>query len=187
MTQVCRTCNHTNRLDIDRALVSGKSKASVAREFGVSVDSLSYHAEHHLSRQLVQAYEKKEALEGLNLLSEIEDLLQRTKRILTEAEKKKKYNLALRAIREARGVYELLSKIAFALHQARLTELELERERDGTAAVERDVGFQERLSILTDAELDVLVMLLLKVHKQTPELVKLDVFLPDRLPYRVGD
>ncbi|MDV2503804.1 MAG: hypothetical protein RX318_07600 [bacterium] len=140
---------------------------------------MSNHEANHLSKQLVRAYQKKESLEGLNLLGEIEDLLQRTKRILTEAEDKKRYSLALDAIREARGVYELLSKIAFSLHQVRLTELELERERDGTAEQERREAYDGHLAILTDAELDLYEQLAIKIENQSTELVKLDRFLPD--------
>ncbi len=49
MSQVCRVCSDAKRIEVDRALISGRSKASIAREFGVSEASLSYHAEHYLS------------------------------------------------------------------------------------------------------------------------------------------
>lgn len=182
MSQVCKICSKNERLLIDRALVSGKAKSRIAQEFGVTVDSLSYHAEHHLSHQLVAAYEKKSALEGMNLLSEIEDLLSRVKKILTIAEKKEQHTLALGAIREARGVFELLSRIAFSLHEVRLVELALERERDGTAERERQEEYDGRLAILTNAEFDLYGQLIEKVNNQTSYLVKLDQFLPDDPP-----
>lgn len=166
MSQICKTCSNNKRLEIDRALVTGKSKSRIAQEFDVTVDSLSYHETNHLSHQLVTAYQKREALEGLNLLGEIEDLLARTKRILTKAEKKEQHNLALSAIREARGVYELLSKIAFALHQARLAELELEKERSGEAERERQEDYDGRYAVLTNAEFDLFGQLLEKIQNQ---------------------
>ena len=171
MARSCSCCQIDNGLDLDRDVCRGLSYTKIARKFGVSRDSVAYHAEHHLSRQLVAAYQKKAALENLDLLGEIEDLLQRTKRILTEAEDKKKYNLALSAIREARGVYELLSKIAFSLRQARLTELELEKERSGEAERERQEAYDGRLAILTDAELDLFEQLAVKVQTQNKNLV----------------
>ena len=166
MARSCGCCNHDNRLGLDRDVCGGLSYTKIARKYGVSRDSVAYHAENHLSHQLVTAIGKKAALENLDLLGEIEDLLQRTKRILTEAEDKKKYNLALAAIREARGVYELLSKIAFSLHQVRLTELELERERSGEAERERQEAYDGRLAVLSDSELDLFERLCLKIQNQ---------------------
>jgi len=119
---------------------------------------------------LVQAYQKKESLESLNLLSEIEDLLRRTKAILDTAEAEKKYGIALKAIAEARGSYELLSKIAFALHQSRCTELELQRMLSGAREHEREQEQTELLKVLSDSELEMLAKLQLKIHTQDPKM-----------------
>ena len=43
MGQDCRICSHNKRLEIDRALVSGKSKASIAKQFGILEASLSLY------------------------------------------------------------------------------------------------------------------------------------------------
>ncbi|MCH7922447.1 MAG: hypothetical protein IH975_05370 [Nitrospinae bacterium] len=185
MARSCGCCNHAKRLDLDRDVCKGFSYTKIARKYGVSRGSVASHAENHLSHQLTTVLAKGAALEDLNLLGEIEDLLQRTKRILTKAEDRERYHLALSAIREARGVYELLSKIAFSLHQVRLTELEMEKEKSGEAERERQEAYDGHLAILTDAEFDLFEKLKLKVRDQTTELVKLDVFLPDPLPTTV--
>ena len=166
MTQVCAICQHTQRLDIDRAIISCKSKASIAREYSVSESSLSNHGKNHLSRQLVQAFEKRDALESMNLLGSIETLLSRTSAILDKAESKKNYGIALKAIREMRGSYELLSKIAFSLHQARLSELELERVRSGETDMAEQEDNEKRLKILTNEELDIYFYILKKLDTQ---------------------
>jgi hypothetical protein len=145
-------------------LVQGKAKARVARQYGVSEDSLSHHEKNHLSHQLRTAYEKRAAIEGLDMLAEIEELIRRTKRILDTAETEGKLNTALHAIGQARGSYELLSKIAFSLHQARLAELELEREKAGANEKAATVEYQESLSILDDWELELFEQLIDKIH-----------------------
>jgi len=145
MTMTCSICNNKNKLEIDRKLAQGISYQKIANEYGVSAQSVRNHAMNHLSHQLVGAWQKKEALESLDILSEIEDLLRRTKAILTKAEDKKNYNLALNAIKEARGSYELLSKIAFALHQSRIAELQIEQEKNQNISAENDAEFNEGL------------------------------------------
>lgn len=176
MGKACYICNHPNRLEIDRELTAGKSRASISRNFDVSENSLLNHAENHLSRQLAQAMQKKQALEATGLLNGIEDLLSRTKNILTIAEEKKRYGLALGAIREARGTYELLSKIAFSLHEARLVELQIERERSGEADSERQHESAEKVRVLTTAELEMLEKLLQKMEDQDSTMI----IIPDK-------
>jgi hypothetical protein len=171
MSRICLVCGSDHRLEIDRQIIQGKSRASISRKYGISEASLSAHKQNHLSRQLAQAVRQRDALEGLNLLSEIEELLTRTKSILTKAEKKKKYTLALSAIRELRGTYELLSKIAFALHSARLAELEVEREKSGEAERERELASAGRLAILSNAELDLFEQLLEKIENQSEHTI----------------
>lgn len=170
MTRVCLICSHPKRLQIDQAIVQGATLAKIARDFDVPPNSLYPHSKDHLSRQLAQAYQRKEALESLNLLGEIEDLLHRTKVILTQAEQDKRYTLALKAIAEARGVYELLSRIAFSLHQARTAELELERAKAHDIGQEAEMEFQEALKVLTMPELELLEKLSEKIQKADPKI-----------------
>lgn len=172
MSQICRVCNHSERLQIDRELVKGRSKLSIARNYGLSDQGVAYHSNNHLSHQLVTAYERKQALEDMNLLSEIEDLLARTKNILTIAEDKKRYRLALNAIKEARGTYELLAKMAVSLHQARLAELELERTKSGKSDGEEQQQFIQLVyAKLNHSEVELFLRLLDKIHGETVEMI----------------
>src|ERR1035438_8685270 len=41
----CRVCPHVNRVDIEKAFVNWRSLREIAREFGVSKDSVARHAE----------------------------------------------------------------------------------------------------------------------------------------------
>ena len=56
MPQVCRTCTHPKRAEIDRRLALCRgSKAGIAREYGLSDDSVERHEAKHLDPLLVAA------------------------------------------------------------------------------------------------------------------------------------
>jgi hypothetical protein len=124
MSNICKICNHPDRLLIDREIVKGISHSSIARRFNVSGDSVRYHAMNHLSRQLIKSNEMQQAIVSGGLVSEMEDLLTRSKNILNKAEAKGQLNTALSAISQTRGTLELMAKIAATLHQIRAQELE---------------------------------------------------------------
>jgi hypothetical protein len=170
MGMSCVICNHSKRLEIDRALMAGRSLAGIAREYNVSESSLTNHRDNHISRQLIQAWEKKELMEGMNVLEELEQLIHRTKKILDEAERTKKYGIALSAVRETRGTFELMSKIAYSLHQAKLTELELERSKEQAEQADSEAYVQESLQILSFDELKVFNKLIQKIHIQDRDM-----------------
>lgn len=166
--RACQICSHPNRLLIDRALAQGKTMASVSREYGISEAAVANHRDNHLSRQLVQSVRKKEAIESSHLLDDIEELIQRTKNILTMAEKKKKFGLALSAIREVRGSYELLCRIAVMMHEAKREDSGLQQIEDAEQARE---DIQRKVKILTTPELDMLLQLNIKMETQTKSMI----------------
>lgn len=178
MTQACKICNHSDRLNIDRALVAGRSLAALGREYDVGTDSLRNHLQNHLSRQLVKSHELRTAMEGGNLLNEIEELLTRSKHILRRAEHDGRLNLALNAIKETRGTLELMSRIAVTLHQIRAQELEAERVRESEKVTQTQ---QEGLERLSTTELFMLVALQEKMEGQRDGDVISDV-LKEMLP-----
>lgn len=175
MPVTCSICADKRKLEIDRALASGQGHAAVAREYGMSRNAVSRHAARHLSRQLAQAWAKKEALQSTDILNEVEALIGRSKAILAKAEATNRLGIALKGIAEARNGYELLSKIAFSLHQVRLAELELERERSGAAA---DADLGEALAVLTGAELAMLRKLQTKIVNRDSSTI----VIPDEPP-----
>ncbi len=153
MTKKCVTCSHPDRLAIDRRIIQGGSLPKIAQEFGVSYDSIYHHSKNHVARQLVDAARKKDLMHSMDVISDVEELITRTKNILDDVEEERQFGTALAAIKELRGCYELLSKIAFALHAARLAELEAEQmgqERD--EQMER-VHIQKRMAKLSDEQL----------------------------------
>ena len=190
MPQKCSICKHSNKLEMEREYMRGQPVLQIANSYDVSQSSLQNHLNHHLSRQLVQAYDQKRLSESENIIGEVEELLRRTKRILTEAEDEGKYNLALSAIREARGSYELLSKIAYALHQARTQELELEQARQAQDKSTTDQQSRELLQVLDEDELKIYERLTRKIRTQNPDLKALpnkNRPLPDIDAYLTND
>ncbi|MCK9229123.1 MAG: hypothetical protein M0Q23_01555 [Syntrophales bacterium] len=163
MAQACRVCNHDKRIELDRKILQGKSIASISREYGVSEDALYRHRDNHITRQLATAMAQKELHRSMDLLGEIDELLRRTKRIMNKAEEKDNPRLELKAIAEARGSYELLSKIALTLHQIKIMELEQEQKQ-----IEQDNTSD--LSMLNDRELAMFERLVSKIHKADPSI-----------------
>ena len=171
MANVCTICNHDSRLEIDREIVKGKSYQKIAREFNVDNQAVWRHANNHLSRQLVQAWQRKEVIENKSIIQEIENLIDRTRSILDKTEAKKQYGTALASIRELNRSYELLSKIAFEYHAAKMQELELQRRQDGSYQEELDREFWENCQeVLNDAEWDLLEKLVEKIETKDKDI-----------------
>jgi len=152
---------------MEREYIQGKPIYGISRKYGVGVDSLTNHLKNHTSRQLVQAWRRKQEAENLDLFSEMDLLVERTKVILSRAEKKQHDVTALRAIGELRGTYELMLRIAVALHDTRREELYAEQQR---TSQEDNEEFGRKLSILNEEERRVFRMLYMKIQFQKPEL-----------------
>jgi len=111
MPRKCTICEHKHRKKIDKALVDGVSYRDIAGRFNVSRTTLSRHKKEHLPRNLARGKKAKEAAEADGLLDHAKGLLDKANEILAKTEKKKDWPTALKAIREARGVLELLAKL----------------------------------------------------------------------------
>lgn len=177
MGMTCKICNHPKKVEIDRMLCRGYGYTKIAKDFNVSAQNVRSHwLEGHVSYQLKTAIEKQEALESQNLLNEIYSLIDRTKNLLSLAEqgakdkKPSSLNTAFKGIDSLRGHYELLSKIAISLQQTKLQEMEIELQKDGTRDKEEEQAFQEQMSVLNDAEMDLFYKLLDKLEKQDPDI-----------------
>lgn len=168
MANLCATCNHPNRIEIDRALIQGKAVSVLSRKHGVSANSLHYHKENHLTRQLVTAMEKKQLTEDFNLLERIDDILNKAKDIFDRNYAKKRDGIALKALKEQRSTIELLAKISFALHEVK----KLEGEHLSQQQVEeQEQEYMESLKILTFEELVIYQKLTEKIESQDKTIV----------------
>ncbi|MFA4901620.1 MAG: hypothetical protein WC600_02625 [Desulfobaccales bacterium] len=163
MPRACQICNHPERLAIEREIVSGKSKTLISRTYGVSTDSIANHQESHLSRQLTQAWTRKSGLEVMGLMADIEDLVSKARLIFDRNFEKNSTAgdlTALNALREQRGVFELLVKIAALYHEARLLELQGSQDH---LEQEQQARTKEGMSRLTFEEVEALLYLTRKM------------------------
>ena len=159
MARSCRICNHPKRLEIDKELVTGKSKTEIARNFDVPYHSLEYHEKSHLSRQLAQAMNKKQGIEGLNLLEQLEEIITKAKQIFDRNYANGKDDIALRALAEQRGTLDLLCRIAQTLYSIKALEMH-QTQREETEALD--------LSDFTDDELRFMITIGMKLNGEEP-------------------
>lgn len=166
MTRVCQICTHSKRLAIDRELVQGRGLTDISKKYDVNYQSLYAHSQNHISRQLAQCYEKKQLEEDFHLLDRIDQMLTRVEKIFRRNYAKKRDGMALKALSEQRQTFELLAKISYALHQAKLTELELAKQEAGEVDIIEEQRYQEKLNVLSLDELRLFHQLVDKIEKQ---------------------
>jgi hypothetical protein len=97
-------------------LVTGSPIRSVAGRFGVERTSLTRHLHNHVSPALVKVAARREAKAdtkaAVRLVDRIEALVGRVETILEHADQRGAVAQALTAVRELRGLYELVGKIS---------------------------------------------------------------------------
>lgn len=178
----CQVCNlnKSDRLSAEKQVLAGGNVSQISRELGVSSESLRNHMNNHVSRQLIKSYEMREAIENAGLVTEIQDLLKRSKHILRRAERDDKLSLALGAIRETRGTLELMARICSTIFQIEQAQLHAQQEQEqDTSSVE----FQEGLSRLSDAELTLYMALTDKMAGERDDDVALSALSEIRGAY----
>lgn len=110
MPRACTVCAHADRDAIDEALVGGSPYLHVANDFGVDRHAVGRHAKNHLPIILATVSAKLEERRAETLVDRIEGLYDRADRILTAAEGANQLHLSLGALRELRGIVELLGR-----------------------------------------------------------------------------
>jgi hypothetical protein len=161
MGMQCKCCTHSKRLDIDRAIVAGASQASIAREFGVSPDSVRRHRETCVSRQMLKAHEMKELVHSKSLADQLQWNINKARDILELAEKKEHLGTALRAIGELRCTYELMIRVAAYLQE--------------TQRVDQQQAFEERKQKIGRLSEDELILFSLLHRKIAGENVTIEL------------
>lgn len=111
MSRHCTACEHSERVEIDRQLIEGKSFRNITEHFSLSLGALHRHKSDHIDENLAKAKEAQEAAQADNLLGQVRELQKKALSILSKAEAAKDYRTATGAIREARGCLELLAKL----------------------------------------------------------------------------
>ena len=116
----CSICHHPEREEIERALLSGASIREVGKRFNVSWQSVGRHQrDGHITSTLIQSKQAKEIAQADSLLSEISNLKKRGLKLLSQAEEEKDIRGACAALKECRGIFELLAKMCGELQAGR--------------------------------------------------------------------
>lgn len=171
MAQICKICSHPDRLKIDQAIVSGTSLKEISRRFNVTYDSLYRHAQDHLTRQLTKAWQIKSLHEDNKLIEKIDSIISRAEVIFQRNFDAGKDSVALKAISEVRTTIELLSKISYQAHQAKMAEQELLMQQEKQQSSDDSWSYIEALHVLNDAELNLFIQLLRKIKTGNNNLV----------------
>src|SRR3954453_7192806 len=111
MPRRCTCCDHPDRDAIDAAIVERVPFRTIADRHLVSRTGVQRH-KAHVSAALVAVQERRE-VEGAETLAErVENLYARASRILDSAEVEGRATVALAAVRELRGIVELLGRVS---------------------------------------------------------------------------
>jgi len=179
MSMKCSICTDPKRLQIDKEIVRGGNLSKVAEIYSLQYSSLYRHSKNCISRQLSQAMEKKETEQAFSILENIQTILSRVENIFIRNYDKNSLGtdvVALKAISEQRSTLELLSKISYALSQAKTVELEILRLQSNEGTEEDQEEYAENLKALSTPELKLFLSLLSKIENRTKEDV-LGVYL----------
>lgn len=124
----CTVCTHSQRSEVDRALVKGAPKRRIATDYGLTESAVRRHAARHIPKLLTEAAEaraKEERLTAADLLSDLRNLQKTAQRLLTKAEKMGDLPTALRAVGELRGLLSVgLKGVEVAELEERLDAVE---------------------------------------------------------------
>jgi hypothetical protein len=128
LTRTCTICKHSQKDDIDTALIGNGTFRYISEKYNVSTGALQRHKKEHLIHRLAEVQKAKdvalnkfaekaahEAREEIDhsgdMLTQIQDLGKRALSLLNQAEESGDLRTALAGIKEARGCIELLAKI----------------------------------------------------------------------------
>ncbi|MEQ6898461.1 helix-turn-helix domain-containing protein [Microbacterium sp. KR10-403] len=114
----CHICRRPDRDAVDEAIISGGlSFQQLAERFGVSRDTLRRHKRAHMPAALLAVAAERERSGITRAADRAEALYQAAQRVLAAAEAKGQNSLSLQAVRELRGVVELLARLSGELDE----------------------------------------------------------------------
>jgi hypothetical protein len=107
----CIVCRSPQLWEISMMLASGASQRAVGRKFNITQESMRIHCLRHMGPEL-RSYAICEPV-----LIQIKKLNARTLKILSDAERERNPELALKAVAQARSNLELLAKLSGELRR----------------------------------------------------------------------
>lgn len=116
-TEQCKVCAHPDRAEIEAAIVGGLSNVQAGKRWGVSKDSIRRHKDGHLSPALRAVAAGRETAGAVKALDRLEALYAQASSVLEAANSEGKASLSLAAIKELRGIVELLARLTGELDE----------------------------------------------------------------------
>lgn len=113
----CKVCAHAERPEIEAAIAGGMSNAEAGKRWGMSKDSVRRHKDAHLSPALRAVVAGRESAGAVKALDRLEALYAQASSVLDAANAEGKASLSLAAIRELRGLVELLARLTGELDE----------------------------------------------------------------------
>ena len=128
----CTICNHPQRVEIEKALMAGKSYRAIAGQYGVSREAVGRHKRNgHIAEHIAKAAQKKEIKRADSLKKIVEEQEEKERHEVASVDKLLKIveallaeclgivrgatagdeNTKLRAVREARETAKLLLEV----------------------------------------------------------------------------
>ena len=153
MPRTCTVCVHSERSEIDHALLAGKPFRNIAKRYGTSPTALFRHKQQDIPVALVKAKEAAAEVQADSLFDRLKGLAGEARAILEEARASKNHAIALHAIGRAAKLLELEARL--------LGELDDSVKVAVGVSVEPERPKQD-FSRLTDEELQQLRALVLK-------------------------
>jgi len=113
MPRICTVCRCPDLATLDSLLVSGHTPLrDLAGTYSVSASALQRHKLKHIAATLSQARQSENVARSDSLLTHVRELQGRSAAILEKAEHSGDLRTALAALRELRGILELLGRLA---------------------------------------------------------------------------
>ena len=112
MASVCTVCRHEQTESISMEILVGHVPLrEIAKKYGLSLSAVHRHKQH-IAQQLVASQEAQKVAKADSVMQRIAELDQKAQEIYTLAFAEEDNALALKAVRELRGITELYAKLA---------------------------------------------------------------------------
>lgn len=136
-------------------------------EFGLTWYSIRRHKKAgHVSRTLRKARAAAEVIDADKMVRELRQLITDAERIGKKAENARQYAAAIAAVRELRGVLELIAKLTGQLDESARVNILVQRQQ---AAESEQLTMIERLTLAEQIEL---ARLLAKAQGEEPPAIE---------------
>lgn len=111
MAPKCTVCHHPECESINRELIAGASKRTVANRYGLSPAAVQRH-KAHIPKTLAKAKEHKEVVQADSVMGDISMIRSRLLTLLDIAEREGDIKNTCTVIKELRSTIELLAKVS---------------------------------------------------------------------------